>query len=83
MTESTLFLVKAVPKNEKKLTFLLKLNFLRFQESNISRYYEEFVELELIGAGEFGSVYKCINRLDGCVYAIKKSIKPVAGSVNE
>lgn len=53
---------------------------LALQENNISRYYKEFVEIELIGNGEFGSVYKCINRLDGCVYAVKKSLKPVAGS---
>ncbi|XP_057318945.1 wee1-like protein kinase isoform X2 [Microplitis mediator] len=53
------------------------------QESNIPRYHQEFLEEGLIGAGEFGSVYKCINRLDGCVYAIKKSLKPVAGSVSE
>ncbi|XP_071441120.1 wee1-like protein kinase 1-A [Hetaerina americana] len=52
-------------------------------ESNISRYHQEFHELETIGTGEFGTVYKCINRLDGCVYAIKRSTKPVAGSVNE
>lgn len=50
------------------------------QESNILRYHKEFVELTLIGEGEFGSVFKCLNRLDGCVYAIKKSTKPVAGS---
>ncbi|XP_033332534.1 wee1-like protein kinase [Megalopta genalis] len=53
------------------------------QDSNIPRYHQEFHELGLIGIGEFGSVYKCINRLDGCTYAIKKSIKPVAGSINE
>ncbi|XP_011866312.1 PREDICTED: wee1-like protein kinase 1-A isoform X2 [Vollenhovia emeryi] len=53
------------------------------QDSNISRYHKEFHELGLIGVGEFGSVYKCINRLDGCTYAVKKSIKPVAGSTNE
>ncbi|KAG7214028.1 hypothetical protein KM043_001397 [Ampulex compressa] len=53
------------------------------QDSNIPRYHQEFHELGLIGTGEFGSVYKCINRLDGCTYAIKKSIKPVAGSINE
>ncbi|XP_066991438.2 wee1-like protein kinase [Anabrus simplex] len=56
---------------------------LALHDSNISRYYQEFHEIELIGLGEFGSVHKCINRLDGCIYAIKKSIKPVAGSVNE
>lgn len=53
------------------------------QDSNILRYHKEFHEVELIGTGEFGSVFKCINRLDGCTYAIKKSIKPVAGSINE
>lgn len=53
------------------------------QENNISRYHKEFLELELIGSGQFGSVFKCINRLDGCVYAVKKSRKPVAGSAFE
>ncbi|XP_058461485.1 wee1-like protein kinase [Malaya genurostris] len=53
---------------------------LALQDSNISRYEKEFLELSLLGTGEFGEVYQCINRLDGCVYAIKKSIKPVAGS---
>lgn len=56
---------------------------MALQDSNITRYHQEFHELGLIGTGEFGSVYKCINRLDGCTYAIKKSIKPVAGSMNE
>lgn len=53
------------------------------QDSNIPRYRQEFLELGIIGTGEFGSVYKCINRLDGCTYAVKKSLKPVAGNINE
>uniref|UniRef100_A0A336LPW6 non-specific protein-tyrosine kinase n=1 Tax=Culicoides sonorensis TaxID=179676 RepID=A0A336LPW6_CULSO len=56
---------------------------LAMQDTNISRYEREFVELELIGSGEFGLVYQCLNRLDGCVYAIKRSRKPVAGSTFE
>lgn len=56
---------------------------LALQDSNISRYEKEFLELSLIGVGEFGLVYHCLNRLDGCEYAVKKSIKPVAGSVFE
>ncbi|XP_022906291.1 wee1-like protein kinase [Onthophagus taurus] len=56
---------------------------LALQETNISRYHLEFIEVDLIGEGEFGSVYKCINRMDGCEYAIKKSSKPVAGSFLE
>lgn len=53
---------------------------LALQDSNISRYEKEFIELKLLGVGEFGLVYQCLNRLDGCIYAIKRSVKPVAGS---
>lgn len=58
----------------------ININLSFPKESNIPRYHREFLEIELIGKGQFGSVFKCVNRLDGCVYAIKKSTKPVAGS---
>ncbi|XP_071071622.1 wee1-like protein kinase 2 [Dasypus novemcinctus] len=54
------------------------------RETNMhSRYEKEFLEVEKIGVGEFGTVYKCIKRLDGCVYAIKRSTRPFAGLSNE
>ncbi|XP_014662657.1 PREDICTED: wee1-like protein kinase 1-A isoform X2 [Priapulus caudatus] len=56
---------------------------IALRQNNISRYNEEFLEVSTCGSGEFGSVYKCINRLDGCTYAIKRSVKPVAGSIYE
>lgn len=56
---------------------------LALQDTNISRYEKEFAEQQLIGTGEFGLVYQCINRLDGCTYAVKRSRKPVAGSTFE
>lgn len=59
------------------------LQRLALRESNISRYREEFHEVCVVGSGSFGTVYKCINRLDGCVYALKRSHKPVAGSADE
>ncbi|XP_063372196.1 wee1-like protein kinase [Cydia amplana] len=55
----------------------------RLRESNISRYNVEFIELDVIGRGEFGRVTRCVNKLDGCVYALKRSLRPVAGSAQE
>ncbi|XP_041452735.1 wee1-like protein kinase 1-A isoform X1 [Lytechinus variegatus] len=56
---------------------------IALRDSDISRYEAEFVEVCKVGSGEFGSVYKCINKLDGCFYAIKKSKRPIAGSAFE
>ncbi|KAJ8315702.1 hypothetical protein KUTeg_007852 [Tegillarca granosa] len=56
---------------------------IALHEINTSRYNEEFHEVCKLGDGEFGSVHKCLHRLDGCTYAIKKSKTPVAGSVYE
>lgn len=56
---------------------------IALHEINTSRYNEEFYEVCKLGDGEYGSVFKCVHRLDGCTYAIKKSKTPVAGSVNE
>ena len=43
------------------------------QDNNTnSRYLQEFQELQLLGRGGSGSVWKARNRLDGRLYAIKK-----------
>jgi serine/threonine protein kinase len=38
------------------------------------RYLSEFEEIELIGEGGFGKVYKVRHKLDGNIYAIKKAV---------
>jgi wee1-like protein kinase len=48
-----------------------------------SRYQSEFEQVSRLGAGEYGTVYKCINRLDGMAYAIKRTKKPFTGDAGE
>ncbi|KAM4818871.1 wee1-like protein kinase 2 [Thomomys bottae] len=54
---------------------LLPMKSILQQINMASRYETEFFEVEKIGVGTFGTVYKCIKKLDGCVYAIKCSKK--------
>ncbi|XP_077493000.1 wee1-like protein kinase 2 [Amblyomma americanum] len=61
----------------------IKTQRITRMEPGQSRYESEFLELSQVGSGEFGSVYKCLHRLDGCVYAIKKSRKPMRGTQDE
>ena len=56
---------------------------LALSDANVSRLDHEFVLQEEVGSGQFGQVFRCTNRLDGCTYAIKRSRKPVAGSSHE
>ena len=37
----------------------------------ISRFEQDFDIIGTLGSGYFGTVYKCLSRLDGCTYAIK------------
>jgi len=44
-----------------------------------SKYVSEFDEMEKLGSGSFGSVYKCRNRTDGWIYAVKISNRKLKG----
>ncbi|KAL6888540.1 hypothetical protein ACP4OV_009566 [Aristida adscensionis] len=41
----------------------------------LSRYRTDFHEIEKIGCGNFSVVFKVLKRIDGCLYAVKRSIK--------
>jgi serine/threonine protein kinase len=45
--------------------------YLNCNEENFSRYKSDFEEIQLLGSGGFGAVYKVRNRLDGNYYAVK------------
>ncbi|XP_004309698.1 PREDICTED: wee1-like protein kinase-like [Fragaria vesca subsp. vesca] len=42
--------------------------------NGLSRYCADFHEIEQIGTGNFSHVFKVLNRIDGCLYAVKQSI---------
>lgn len=44
-----------------------------------SRYLSEFVEQELLGSGAFSKVFRCVKKIDGWTYAIKKSKRHLRG----
>ncbi|XP_040188349.1 eIF-2-alpha kinase GCN2 isoform X1 [Rana temporaria] len=41
-------------------------------QTQFSRYFNEFEELQMLGRGAFGAVIKVQNKLDGCYYAVKR-----------
>ncbi|KAK7396865.1 hypothetical protein VNO78_18027 [Psophocarpus tetragonolobus] len=43
----------------------------------LSRYRTDFHEIEQIGRGNFSSVFKVLKRIDGCLYAVKHSTRPL------
>jgi len=47
-----------------------------------SRFKEEFQELGILGNGNFGTVLKCRNRLDGCMYAVKVTNQKFRGKAD-
>ncbi|KAI9905385.1 hypothetical protein PsorP6_014353 [Peronosclerospora sorghi] len=50
--------------------------------SPVAKYLSEFSELGLIGSGSFSKVYKCIKKIDGWVYAVKKSKRHFRGKAD-
>ncbi|KAJ3683327.1 hypothetical protein LUZ60_013554 [Juncus effusus] len=43
--------------------------------AGLSRYHTDFHEIEQIGCGNFSRVFKVLKRIDGCLYAVKQSIR--------
>lgn len=46
-----------------------------------SRFHTDYTILGTLGGGEFGVVYECLNRLDGCPYAVKRTKAKVRGKL--
>ncbi|KAL7682691.1 putative cGMP-dependent kinase, protein kinase-like domain superfamily [Plasmopara halstedii] len=50
--------------------------------SPISRYLTDFSEVGLIGSGTFSKVYKCMKKIDGWIYAVKKRKRHFRGKAD-
>ncbi|BES88228.1 mitosis inhibitor protein kinase [Nesidiocoris tenuis] len=50
----------------------------RLSDFENCRYEKEFLEGDVIGVGEYGCVYLCVNVINGVQYAVKKGLKPTA-----
>ena len=50
---------------------------------NEFRFKKDFVELGLLGQGDFGEVYKVRQKMDGLLYALKRTRNPLKGSREE
>lgn len=49
------------------------------QHQSKSRLAEDFDIIGQLGNGSFGTVYKCLSRLDGCMYAVKAAKRKAKG----
>ena len=47
-----------------------------------SRFNQDFQIIGSLGNGSFGTVYKCLSRLDGCTYAVKAAKKIARGATD-
>ncbi|CAG9311828.1 unnamed protein product [Blepharisma stoltei] len=47
-------------------------NSILEDDLEVCRYEHDFIQLNILGSGNFGAVYKCLNKIDGLYYAVKQ-----------
>jgi len=47
-----------------------------------SRFFQDFDIIGELGTGSFGTVFKCLSRLDGCMYAVKAAKRKAKGNAD-
>jgi len=65
------------PVSKKRRQLRIPLAYDEEKENKrVPRYVSDFQELKKLGEGSFGIVCRVRNRLDGCIYAVKKTKMP-------
>ncbi|KAL4506462.1 hypothetical protein ABPG72_000033 [Tetrahymena utriculariae] len=56
-----------------------KVNSQPFFEEEMDRFEQDYEVLQVLGSGFFGTVYKCQNRIDKNIYAVKVTKEQIRG----
>ena len=71
------------PDNTSKKRFLDDVHSSVSKNEKKSIFHENYEVLENLGSGHFGTVYKCKNKFDGLIYAIKVLKTATKTAINE
>jgi wee1-like protein kinase len=72
----------SIQRHEPEAPHRARQELPREEQLSKSRFYADFDIIGELGKGSFGTVYKVLSRLDGCMYAIKLAQRQARGTLD-